>query len=360
MRTFGNDAYQRVMAGPGLPDPFPDIFENWGGAALADAVDAGRVADLADPPAAVDLFLPKVLAGGQVGGRQYGLPMTGVQPIVLYYHKGLFTDAGLSPPRTYADLLAAVDAFRARGVTPIALAGAERWPALMYLMYLTERLGGAGVFDGIAAGRAGAWEDPAVREAAAMTQQLVRRGAFGDGFGARGYDTGDTTRMLSRGQAAMQLMGSWEYGLQAAGNPAFAAGDLGWVPFPTVPGGVGDPAGLVGVPANYLSVDAESPHRDEAIDFLVDTVTSDEFLDGLLAAGEVPAIQDLEPRLAGHPHAEFARFVHQLAVDAPCFTLAWDQALPHGTAQVLLDNTSKLFDLAITPDQFTAAMAATG
>jgi xylobiose transport system substrate-binding protein len=157
----------------------------------------------------------------------------------------------------------------------------------------------------------------------------------------------------------MQLMGSWEYGAQSAADPAFAATGLGWTPFPAVPGGDGDPADLVGVPANYLSVDAASPYRAEAVQFVARTVTSDAFLDGLLAAGEVPAVRDLEPRLAGHPHAGFARFVHRLAVAAPSFTLAWDQALPRPVASVLLDRTRQLFQLTITPEQFVAAMAAT-
>jgi hypothetical protein len=74
----------------------------------------------------------------------------------------------------------------------------------------------------------------------------------------------------------------------------------------------------------------------------------------------VPAVRDLESRLAGQPHATFARFAHRLATGAPAFTLAWDQALPNAVARVLLDQTRELFQLEITPEQFVAAMAATG
>ncbi|MGA5302451.1 extracellular solute-binding protein [Nucisporomicrobium flavum] len=360
LSTFDNDTYQQLLASPGAPEQRPDVFENWGGADLGRQAQAGTVADLTDVAGgAADVFLPGVMAGGRVDGRQYGLPVTGTQPIVLFYDKRLFAEAHLSPPRTYAELLTAVDTFRNRKVTPIALAGAARWPALMYLMYLTDRLGGPQVFADIAAGRSGAWRHPAVREAARLTQQLVRRGAFGEPGDALNLETSAATGMLTRGEAAMHLMGSWEYGAQAASDPTFAATGLGWTPFPAVAGGAGDPADLVGVPANYLSVDAGSPYRAEAAQFVARTVTSDAFLDGLLAAGEVPAVRDLEPRLAGRPHAEFARFVHRLAVAAPSFTLAWDQALPRPVASVLLDRTRQLFQLTITPDEFVAAMAAT-
>ncbi|GIE50683.1 sugar-binding protein [Amorphoplanes nipponensis] len=363
LSTFGNDAYKTVLAAP-WPDPAPDVYENWGGASLAGPVRAGRAADLTDAvaerPEVAGALLPGVLAGARVDGRLYGLPMTGVQPVVLFYHKKLFADAGLSPPRTYADLLRAVDVFRDRGVTPLALAGGERWPALMYLAYLTDRLGGADVSAAVAAGRPGAWRQPALARAAALCQELVRHGAFGDTADVLRYDSGDASRSLADGRAAMQVMGSWEYGSQLHSDPAFAARDLGWVPFPTVAGGAGDAADLVGVPANYLTVDARSPYRAEAVDFLLRTVTSDRYLDGLLEAGEVPAVRDLEPRLAGRPHADFARFAHGLAAAAPSFTLVWDQALPPAVAGELLDRTAQLFRLEITPEAFVAAMAATG
>jgi len=363
LSTYANEAYKDLLSGPALTGAAaPGIFETWGGAGLAGPVRAGAVADLTDDlsrhPAMASTVLGTVLAGGQVGGRQYGLPMTGVQPVLLFYHKRLFADAGLTPPRTFAELLTAVDTFRARRITPIALAGAAGWPALMYLAYLTDRLGGPGVFTGIAAGRPGAWRHPALLQAAEMTQLLVRRGAFGADAATLSYDGGATTRQLGDGRAAMQLMGSWEYGNQLRTNPAFAAGDLGWVPFPTVPGGTGDPADVVGVPANYFSVRAGEPHRAEAVEFLLRTVTSPAYLDGLLQAGEVPAVRDLEPYLAGRPDAGFVRDVHRLATGAPAFTLMWDQALPREVATALLVNTRKLFRLGLTPAQFAAAMAA--
>ncbi|WP_433717815.1 extracellular solute-binding protein [Actinoplanes sp. CA-051413] len=362
LSTFGNDAYKRVMAGP-WPDPAPDVYENWGGASLTEPVRAGHATDLTDAVAAhpevADVLLPCVLAGARVDNLLYGLPMTGVQPVVLFYNKKVFADASLDPPRTYAELLTAVDTFRDKDITPIALGGSERWPALMYLAYLTDRIGGAGVFADIAAGRPGAWRDPALKQAATLVRDLVNRGAFGPAADVMGYESGAASQALAAGQAAMQVMGSWEYGNQLRADSAFATRDLGWVPFPRVAGGIGDPAALVGVPANYLTVDAQSPYRTEAVDFLLRTVTSDAYLDGLLEAGEVPAVRDLEPRLAAHPHADFARFTHRLAADAPTFTLVWDQALPSGVAGELLDQTERLFRLEITPDQFVAAMAAT-
>ena len=32
--------------------------------------------------------------------RQYGLPMNGIQPVMLFYNKTVFAEAGLKPPKT--------------------------------------------------------------------------------------------------------------------------------------------------------------------------------------------------------------------------------------------------------------------
>src|SRR4051812_1611985 len=131
LQTFTNDAYkQKLQVSMGSPNA-PDVFFNWGGGNLAQYVKAGQVADLTDALAknteAAGAFLPSVLDVGKVDGKQYGLPMNGIQPVVLYYNKKVFSDAGVQPPKTYDDLLAAVDRFKAKGVIPIALAGSQGW-----------------------------------------------------------------------------------------------------------------------------------------------------------------------------------------------------------------------------------------
>jgi xylobiose transport system substrate-binding protein len=359
LSTYDDETYRKLADSMLAGGATPEIFESRGGANLAGVARLGAAADLTDDlathPEVTGRILGNVLAAGQVDGRQYGLPMTGVRPIMLFYNKRLFTDAGLSPPRTFADLLTAVDTFRSRKITPIAMAGASGWTVLMYLAYLTDRLGGPGVFADIVAGRPGAWRHPAVLRAAEMIQQLVRRGAFDQDAAGVYYDSGVATRQLADGRAAMELMVSGEYGAELATNPAFAATGLGWMPFPAVSGGTGDPANVVGVPANYLAV---KPHSGDAAEFLLRTVTSRTYVEGLLDAGETPPIRDLEPYLAGRPNADFVRFTHRLTADAPTFTLVWDRALATAAATALCDKIPLLFQLALTPGEFTTAMDA--
>lgn len=147
IQTFVNDPYkQKLQTAIGSPQA-PDVFLNWGGGNLATYVTAGQVADLSDALNSdstwKSAFLPSVLAAGQIDGKYYGVPMEGVQPVSLFYNKTEFAKAGITAaPATWADLLTDVAALKAKGVTPIALAGSQAWTELMWMEYLLDRVGG--------------------------------------------------------------------------------------------------------------------------------------------------------------------------------------------------------------------------
>lgn len=360
LRLYANDDYKqklRVAFGAGRA---PDLFFDWGGGALDDYVRAGKVAAL--PPAAVGAgrFMPTVMRSATFRAKVYGVPCNGLAPVVLYYNKKVMAAAGLRPPATYADLLADVRALKARGVVPLSLAANDKWPTLMYMEYLLDRVGGSSVFSRIAAGDASAWKDPAVTEADKDLQTLARAGAFGGNASGMTYDQGVATALLYTGKAAMEVMGTWEYAGIAAAAPSFVSGgDLGWTTFPTVSGGRGDPGGIVGTPANYLSLNAASTRKAAALTFLKDYVMSGAQQDAYLAAGSVPPVTGLEPRLAAvtAPDKEWLRFVYALVRRAPGFQLSWDQDLPSRQADPMLTGVDRSLLRQIRPEEFGTAMS---
>ncbi|MBQ0894775.1 hypothetical protein KBX37_16990 [Micromonospora sp. U56] len=101
---------------------------------------------------------------------------------------------------------------------------------------------------------------------------------------------------------------------------------------------------------------ASSTHPDTAVDFLKRTLTSEPYVQGLIAAGQVPAVKGVETKLAGTPGAEFTTFTYQLVSGASSFTQSWDQALPPSVGSELLTNLQKLFLSQLTPAEFVAAM----
>ncbi|GIG45585.1 extracellular solute-binding protein [Dactylosporangium siamense] len=360
--TYVNDAYkQKLQVAMGSPAA-PDVFFNWGGGNLAEFVKANQVAPLDDAlaknPELKAKFLPSVLDVGKVDGKQYGLPMLGVLPVVLFINKDVFAAAGVQPPKTYADLLNLVDVFKGKGITPIALAGSQGWTELMWLEYLLDRIGGADKFANIAAGKAGAWQDPAVVKALGEIQNLVKRGAFGTNFASVNYDNQGASKLFATGKAAMHLMGTWDFSVQKEANPDFIKnGKLGFSAFPAYEGGAGDPKSVVGNPSNYYSVNAASKSKDASVDFLVKSLASEQYVNGLIDAGQVPAIKGVETTLKSKPNADFTGFTYDLVANAPSFTQSWDQALSPSVSTELLTNLQKLFLGQITPDAFVANMA---
>lgn len=375
LTTYPPDVYQqKIQETLGTPKA-PDIFLNWGGATLAQYVTLREVLDLSETTSGNrplrEALLPAVLETGRFNGKQYGLPMSGVQPVLLFYNKDVFARASVAPPKTYDDLLALVDTFKAKKITPIALAGATAWPTLMYPMYLLDRVGGPQKFADITAGKPGAWRDPAVLRTLTMCQDLAKRGAFGDNFASVAYGgatsgddsgggadpggAGETAgRLLASGKAAMHVMGSWEYARQLATSPDFARSGLGWTALPAVTGGAGDPRDVVGPPGNVFSVAAGTKHRDAAIDFLTETLASDDYVRGLVKAGEVPAVRGADAGLAGSESPEFTTFVFRTVADAPVMTPAWDQALAPETSAAVGAAFQRLLVRQITPEDFLA------
>lgn len=362
---YSNDAYKqkvRVAIGAGSA---PTVFENWGGGQLDDYVTSGKVAALAPAvaSAARQRYFPSVLNTAAFNGKLYGIPVNGTQPVVLYYNKDLFAKVGAQPPRTWDDLLALVAKFKAAGIKPIALGGGSQWPELMYLEYLADRIGGPSVISNIAAGKPDAWSDPAIIRAATMIQQLVKADAFETGYDFVTYDSGASSALLYTGKSAMQLMGSWDFASIAAADPAFIAGKkLGWTTFPTVPGGTGNPADIVGNPANYFSVTtgASASAQKAAQDYLSSEVTSDGYVKNLLQNGNVPPVKGLSRQLSSQPDADWLLFQYNLVKNAPSYQLSWDQALPDAAASALLTSLGQLFTDQITPQQFAAAMNQAG
>ncbi|MER7786750.1 extracellular solute-binding protein [Streptomyces sp. NPDC097640] len=363
IQYFQNDPYKQklrtaVGAGNG-----PVLFENWGGGGLKSYVDAGKVADLTPElnksPQWKNRIFPSVLKSTTFDGKVYGVPVNGVQPVVLYYNKQLFEKVGAQPPKTWDELLALVKKFKARGIAPLSMGGASKWPDLMWLEYLVDRIGGPEVFANIAAGKKGAWSDPAVLEAARMIKQLVDAGGFAKGFTSVTADTGQAEAQVYTGKAAMTLQGSWAFSTIATGSPKFVSeGHLGWSSFPAVAGGKGDAGDVVGNPANFSSMSAQASPKEKkaAVSYLKDGVYNDTYVDNLLKNGDVPPVKGLDAELKAGDNADWTTYVYHLTRDAENFQLSWDQALAPELGNDLLTHLDQLFLGQISPETFCEQM----
>lgn len=363
VNTFNNTSHGKVTMSVIPTDGFkdkvrtamgssqmPGLFFNWGGGSLSDYVKAGKLVELDSQ--LKEHFLPAALQAGTVDGKFVGVPCRGTQPVFLFYNKKVFADAGVQPPKTWSDLTNLVQVFKAKGITPFTVAGSgtSSWTELMWVEYLVDRLAGPDLFQKIQGGDWSQWKDPAVLKTAQMVKGLVDSGAFGSNFGSVNYGAGGTSTLLGKGKAAMELMGSWEYATQQSADPDFAKNDLGYVPFPTVEGGAGNPADVVGNPTNYIS-ETTAAAQTTAANFLT-TTYSDSYVEGLVKMGEVPVTTGAKAMLAKAPDPAYAQFQYDLVQNAPAFTQSWDQALGLTLGTPLLTEIQKLFNGQDSPQQF--------
>ncbi|RZU63472.1 extracellular solute-binding protein [Zhihengliuella halotolerans] len=360
--SFANDAFKekiRTAVGSGQA---PTLIYSWTGGTLADYVANGDVVDLTGKvPALESRALESVLSSGMVDGTLYAVPNNNPQPVILFTNEKLFEQVGVEPPTTWEETLDVVEKFEAEGVIPFSLAAQSRWPLLMWIQYLTDRIGGPEVFDAIAANEPDAWSDPAITEALEKIQELVDAGAFGDSYGSVVADNNADVALVHTDKAAMLLQGAWVYPSFATDAPDwFGEGNLGYTAFPDV-GGSGDPANIVGNPANFWSISSHASDEEQqaAIEYLDEFNLNEQATRDLVDNGMVPATTGAEDLLADADESEYLTYAYNMVQDAPNFQLSWDQALAADQAQELLTQLEGIFQATTTPQQFVDAMNAT-
>lgn len=365
IQEFANDPYkQKIRTAVGAKQA-PTLIYGWGGGVLTSYVAAGAVediSDLAEDPAVKKRFLPSIAAVGKVDGKTYALPNNGVKPVVIYYNKDLFAKIGAQPPKTWNELMALVPKFNAAGIAPFTVSGQAKWPLLPWLAYLIDRIGGPRVMNDITAGKPNAWSDPAVTEATMKIQELVKAGGFVKGFSSISTDSGADVALLYTGKAAMTLGLPATYQTIKTANPKFISdGKLGYVPFPAVEGGKGDPANVVGNPSNFWSISsAATPEQKQAArEYIKNDLLNDKYAADLLAVGNVPPVEGAEDAIAKSDDPAYYSMIYEVAKKAPNFQLSLDQALAPEAGDKLLTTLQQVFLEEITPEQFATTMNAT-
>ncbi|GAB2895644.1 extracellular solute-binding protein [Paraburkholderia jirisanensis] len=342
-----NDAYKtklKVAFGANQP---PCVFESWGGGPLHEYVKAGQILDLTPylqkDPAYRDRFLPASWKPVTFDGKTYGVAAENASAAVIFYNKDIFQQYGLKPPATWPELMHVVQVLTSHGIAPFALANKNKWTGSMYYMYLVDRIGGPDVVRAALDGSGQGFNDPAFVEAGKYIQQLVKTGAFAQGFNGLDYDVGASRRLLYAGRAAMELMGGWEASTIQSENPSFSR-KLDFFPFPAVPGGKGDPRDVIGtVGDGFLSISSECKYPGAAFK-LIQSLTDDTAMQARVGDRKIPPVKNIA---LDDP---FLKRLQTLIVDAPNVQLWYDQALPPRLGEAHKDTTQALFGLSVTPE----------
>lgn len=185
--SLENEAFKSKLTANTSSGKLPDVFQTWGGGVLRQQIDAGLVEDLTEALGWSSELTPVSLQAYQFEGRTYGVPYD-VGMVGFWYNKKLFAQAGITAsPATWAEFLEDVKKLKAAGVTPIALAGKEKWPGHYYWAYLAMRVAGLPALQQAATTKD--FTGAGFVQAGTHLKELVDLQPFQTGFLGAGYST---------------------------------------------------------------------------------------------------------------------------------------------------------------------------
>jgi raffinose/stachyose/melibiose transport system substrate-binding protein len=246
----------------------PDIFLQRGGGKMAAMVNAGQLMDITGK---ISSETKKNISEGSFKAETYqdkiwAMPIA-VLPGGLFYSQDLFKAAGITDaPKTIDDLNADVTKLKATGVAPVALGAKDAWPAAHWFYWFALRECAPSTMEKTADSKS--FNDPCWLKAAEDVQKFAATKPFNDGFltTSAQQGAGSSAGLIANHKAAMELMGAWDPGVIASLTPdQKPLPDLGFYPFPEVPGGKGEPGAIMGGVDGY-SCSAQAPK--ECVDFL--------------------------------------------------------------------------------------------
>jgi multiple sugar transport system substrate-binding protein len=186
----------------GKPD---DVFTWFAGYRMQFFAQKGLASPLDDVWKVLTPQMPSAFKGASTGldGHQYFVPMYNY-PWALFYRKSLFKEKGYTIPKTWVQLIALAKKMKADGLTPIAFADKDGWPAMGTFDILNMRLNGYQFHVDLMAGKK-SWNSPQVKAVFNTWRQLLPYNSAG----ALGLTWQEAAQQLLNKQAGMYLLGSF-------------------------------------------------------------------------------------------------------------------------------------------------------
>lgn len=235
-------------------------------------------------------FQPAALKAFTVNGKIYGLPKNS-DFLVLYYNKKIFADNGLQPPTTEAELIEDSKKLSAKGIVPLAVDGRDGWPFFNWFQSQMQRTTGSFQTLTDAIYRKGTFKDLGGIDVAAKMQEIVKSGAFGEGF--LNLDYGAAKNLFAQGKAAMYMMGEWEMGMGSDQSiPQEVRDNIGALPIPA--GDKSTTSDLLAWFGGGYSVNAKSAHPAEAKAFALWMMQQDNWAKSVWQSGVTFPAQDFK------------------------------------------------------------------
>lgn len=338
------DQYYNLLATTIQAGEAPDLF--WtNGTATSNYGSYAKQGVLMDITDKVDLsFYPAAaLKLVDIDGHYYSTPGATADTRAVYYNKDIFTELGLSVPKTFDEFEQSLQVIKDAGYVPLALGGSFFWSTLF-------------TFEPILAAMAPDWLDAAAKNEARVNDARVadvfkkmiewgEKGYFGPGY--LGVDEGGQLLAFSKGEAAMTITGSWNVSTFASNNPELNYGAF------QLPRNDGLRPMIVTYACGF-AVSANTEYPEAAIQF-AQFVSSLEgqsiWVKALNGVPGLPGIVSDDPVIA-----EMTQ--NDVQVES-FYTILGDFAKEGGNPrQILEEDATKVLSGSLTPDEFLASIDA--
>jgi len=180
----------------------------------------------ADVTAMVDAhFAPVWKTLASVNGKLYGVYFKAANKSTVWYRTAAFTQAGITPPKTWADFLKALSTLSDSGTTPLCVGAGDGWPLTDWFEEVYLKTAGVDAYNKLQLTHTIKWTDPTVTTALQDLAQVFKnnyiagglKGSLQTDFNTSATDTfgsnpkcamsaGATSTMLRGGASSMPIV----------------------------------------------------------------------------------------------------------------------------------------------------------
>jgi raffinose/stachyose/melibiose transport system substrate-binding protein len=264
----------------------PDVMTLNAGTTFGELATAGVFHDFSDDPV-LDGVTPAIVdiltdLGTPEPGQVNGVPFANNASAVIY-NVDLFDEHGVEVPRTWDELLAAVDALEAAGVLPFYQTLGDAWTSLPAWNGLAGNLPPEDFWEQLRADETSFAQGHEL--VADRLYELFERGQ-GDRFSTT-YDAGN--QAFARGESAMYLQGIWALPAIRSFEPDSELGTF------AMPADDADETVLVSGVDVALTMPIEPEHPDETMTFIEYLMRPEVVEEYAAEQSAIPVLEGTEP-----------------------------------------------------------------
>jgi multiple sugar transport system substrate-binding protein len=222
--TIDHNTFQINLANYLNANKTPDILTWFAGNRVRFFAGKGLLADVSDAFSSVSGYTPVLKNLASLNGKQYIMPLT-YYWWAVFYRKDTWQKYGYQAPKDWDGFVALAQQMQKDGLTPIAFADADGWPAGGWFDFINMRLNGYDFHIRLMAGQE-SFQDPKVVKVFDTWREILPYTSKN----ATALKWQDAVTPLVQGKAGMYMLGAFI--VQA--TPDLKQDDFDFFPFPMI------------------------------------------------------------------------------------------------------------------------------